>query len=172
MTPHDEYPLFFFSPVSQWMDTQVASTHDCSKIVKNLMYFPLWSCVRTSYRLVPDEELLGHSVCILLLSLRSIKLFRVAALVLAVVQQYIPTFPAILGITKFPYFFQLDAKWILIIVLILISPITLDFEYLHICLLAFWICPENFLFIFWPSFLQWVSSLLAYLLELPIYSRY
>lgn len=114
------------------MDTQVASTHDCNKVVKNLMYFPLWSCVRTSYRLVPDGELLGHSVCILLLSLRSIKLFRMAALFLALIQQYIPTFQAIPGITKFPYFFHSDVKWILIIILIFISLITLDFEYLHI----------------------------------------
>ena len=110
------------------MDTQVASTHDCNKAVKNPMHFPLWSYVRTAYRLVPDEELLGHSVCILLLSLRSIKLFRMAALVLALIQQYILTFPAIPGINKFPYFFQSDVKWILIIVLIFISLITLDFE--------------------------------------------
>lgn len=110
---HDEYPLHFFSPVSQLMDVQVVSTHyDCNKVINNLMYVPLWSCVRTYYRLLPDEELTGHSVFILLLSLRSTKLFsnRVAALVLTLISNISPHSQQYLTLPNFLNFFPVRCK--------------------------------------------------------------
>lgn len=47
---------FLFSGF-QWMDTQVAVHLLCLPyVINNLIYFPLWNCVRTSFWLIPDEE--------------------------------------------------------------------------------------------------------------------